>query len=247
MSYNDASSSSPEIIPDLAAAAEKNLKDANRHLRLFRTDKTITSDQVEHAVSLYTQLIAQDDHSAMLIKGWLRLRLVPKGMRGMAKRTLRVLERTTVVAHKVLERARAYTVRPRKVILDFPVREIGMLAAGIDGKIRRASEDLRCLRRVRKAPVPMMTGEGLERMVADYLEAKRMLAAVPPQLRRWRAQRLTRPQAAAVTTLEKRVRVLRAQVNQVLAFGSQLRDKTFDAIDTRPLLAEVLKDVVTDT
>jgi hypothetical protein len=246
MSYNDNSCSSPEILPNLAAAADKNLVDAKHHLRQFRTDKTITSDQVEQAMGLYTQLIAQDDHYVMLIKGWLRLGLVPKGMRGTAKRALHVFERTTLVASKVLERARAYKVRPRKVILDFPVREIGMLAAGIEGKIRRASEDLRCLRRVRKAPVPMMTREGLERMVADYLEAKRMLAAVPPQLRRWRAQNLTRQQAAAVTALEKRVRVLRAQVNEVLAFGWKLRGKTFDAIDTRLFLAGVLKDVVTD-
>jgi hypothetical protein len=58
---------------------------------------------------------------------------------------------------------------------DVPIAEIGLPAAGVEVQNRGTAEDLRRLRLARKAQLPMMTLHGLERMVTDYLEAKRML------------------------------------------------------------------------
>jgi hypothetical protein len=244
--YNAASSPLPEDLPELSVALDENLSGALRHLKQFRTEKTLSNDDTERAVGLYAAVIGQNDHFSSLLKGWQRLKLVPKGKACEVRRLLGVLERTTTTARRIIEAARSYKVTPQPVVLDFHISDLAVVEAVIEIRITGTTAELERLREATRVSLPMLKQRGLANMIADYHDAQRMLAGLPALVRRWRRAGVTPEQEERLKVLAAREKLLRAKTKTLLAVAESLKGKTFKSFDDDTRVINTIGDLVVD-
>jgi hypothetical protein len=192
MSYNALRPLTPDDIPELATALDRNLRVAHLRLDQFKVDPTITRDQAQTGVAFFAEVVAQNDRYTASIKGWMRLRRIPAGQVREARRLIRlmaqinrVVAKLTVMAAKVAETG---PVRPPPFVI-LPLSDLADITRVTNANIIDARRDIKILAQTASSSLPFVTRKDLVDAAAQYRHALSLTEVFPFQYRRWRRSR----------------------------------------------------------
>jgi hypothetical protein len=189
MSYNAPRPLTPDDIPELATALDRNLRIAHERIDQFKVDPTITRDQAQVGVAFFAEVVAQNEQFTTSIKGWLRLRRIPVGQVKEAKRLIRVMAqinrvvaKLTVMAAKVAETG---PDRPPPIVI-MPLADLVDIIRITNENILHARRDFNILAQTASASLPFVTRNDLLDAAVQYRHALSLTEAFPFQYRRRR-------------------------------------------------------------
>ncbi len=124
-----------------------------------------------------------------------------------------------------------------------PLAQIPTIAWAINGMADSAEAQKRNLAETATRP-GVLDDSTLHRLTAAFSQQKGDLWLYVEQLRRWRRERLTPAQDAAIALLEQRLATLTADVTAILDMAEQQRGQTIEAILNRNP-GELALDIIT--
>jgi hypothetical protein len=235
------------FIPDasslvtLVRLAEDNLTTARLSLMRLTTDPTVTREQCEQGIHVYTAVADQNDTVTAYLSDNLASGVVPGEAIDDAREALSLLQDTTLLAREIIARAKSRASAPPEIHI--PLGNLPEAASLLEQQIHESTRVLDTLRLVAALSVSTLTVDDVRRRIDVNESVLRHLAPLDDQVTSWRKTKLSPAQRKQITAFAGHVRALRKIAHEIIATCRSFQAK---ALAAEPESASTLRQVFAD-